>query len=85
MPRLLKETDEAGWTRRASDPTDKRTVLVHLTRDGSTCLKTYYWDYLEAIAAELRPEDHPEYDIMITAIDQAIEIIQRVTDTINDS
>lgn len=85
MTRLLNETDDAGWTERTSDPADKRTVLVHLTRDGSTCLKTYYWDYLDAIAEELRAEDHPEYDIMITAIDRALEIIQRVTNTINDN
>ena len=60
MTRLLRETEAAGWTTRSSAPTDKRTVLIHLTEAGSACLQTYYWDYLDAIAESLRPEEHPD-------------------------
>lgn len=85
MTRLLKETDAAGWTARASDPADKRTVLVRLTGAGADCLQEYHWAYLEAIAEKLRAEEHPDYDVMITAIDQAVEAIQQVTATINET
>jgi DNA-binding MarR family transcriptional regulator len=83
MTRLLKETDAAGWTAQASDPTDKRAALVRLTRAGSACLRTYYWDYLDAIAQRLQAEDHPEYDVMIAAIDRAVSAIEEATATIN--
>lgn len=85
MTRLLKETDAAGWTERSSTPGDKRTVLMRLTPSGTDCLKTYYWDYLEAIAQHLRPEDHPEYDVMITAIDQALAAIEQATHTLDNT
>lgn len=85
MTRLLRETDAAGWTDRSPDPADRRTVLVRLTKDGSACLRTYYWDYLDAIADRLRAEDHPEYDVMIQAIDQALAVIAEATDSVNES
>jgi DNA-binding MarR family transcriptional regulator len=85
MTRLLKETDAAGWTTKAADPADKRAVLVRLTKAGSACLKTYYWDYLEAIAQRLQPEAYPEYDVMITAIDLAVSAIEEATAAINNT
>jgi DNA-binding MarR family transcriptional regulator len=83
MTRLLKETEAVGWTTKASDTGDKRAVLVHLTKAGSACLKTYYWDYLAAIAQRLRAEEHPEYDVMIAAIEQAVNAIEEATAEIN--
>lgn len=85
MTRLLQETEAAGWTTRSSVPTDKRAVLIHLTEAGSDCLQTYYWNYLEAIAESLRPQEHPEYDAMITAIDQAVTTIEQVTALIEET
>lgn len=83
LTRLLKETDAAGWTERSSDPNDKRTVMIGLTERGRAGLQAYYWDYLTAIADDLRPEEHPEFDVMITAIHQAVEAIERVTAAID--
>lgn len=83
MTRLLKETDSAGWTTKGSDPADGRTVLVLLTDEGAACLQEYYWDYLNAIAEGLRAHEHPEYDVMIDAIGQAVDIIERVTGAID--
>lgn len=85
MTNLLKETEAAGWTARSSHPTDRRVVVVRLTEAGSTCLRQYYWGYLDAIAEELRPELHPEYDVMIATIDRAVKAIEEVTATINQS
>jgi len=83
MTRLLRETDAAGWTGRSSDPADKRTVLVRLTEEGSACLKAYYWSYLDAIGDGLRAEEHPEYDVMIQAIDRALDVIAEATASVN--
>jgi DNA-binding MarR family transcriptional regulator len=85
MTRLLQETEAAGWTTRSAVPPDKRTVLIRLTEAGTACLQTYYWDYLDAIAESLRPEEHPQYDAMIAAIDQAVATIQQVTATIDET
>ena len=41
--------------------------------------------YLDAIAESLRPEEHPQYDAMIAAIDQAVATIQQVTATIDET
>lgn len=57
-------------------------MLVHLTQSGAECLKSYYWDYLDKIQQRLRPEDHPEYDVMIAAIDQALAAVEQATDTV---
>jgi hypothetical protein len=57
--------------------------MIGLTARGRAGLQAYYWDYLIAIADELRPEEHPEFDVMITAIHQASEAIERVTATID--
>lgn len=85
MARLLKETDAAGWTDRASDPADKRVVLVRLTEAGSACLTKYYWGYLGAIAKALSPEQHPEYDVMISAIEHAVDAIEQATAAVNET
>ncbi len=79
--RLLKETEAAGWTGRTSDPADRRIVLVTLTDAGVRCLHRYDRTYAERLAAALRPEEHPEYDVMIAAIDQALGVISGVAET----
>ncbi|MET1087669.1 MAG: hypothetical protein ABWY04_11210 [Arthrobacter sp.] len=53
--------------------------MIGLTERGVTGLQEYYWAYLEAIADELRPEEHPEFDVKITAIHQVVDAIERVT------
>jgi hypothetical protein len=40
------------------------------------------WRHLEevlAIADDLQPEEHPEFGVMITAIHQVVDAIERVT------
>ncbi|WP_180357889.1 MarR family transcriptional regulator [Streptomyces sp. NP160] len=85
MTRLLRETDAAGWTDRSPDPDDKRIVLVRLTDEGVACLRRYHWDYLDALGDRLRAQDHPEYDVMIEAIDRAVAAIAEATASVNES
>lgn len=79
MTRLLNETDAAGWTERVGSSDDKRIVNVRLTPAGRVCLRTYHWDYLDAITTRLEPGDHPDYDVMIAAIDRAVAAIEAAT------
>lgn len=79
VARLLRETDTLGLTVRRPHATDGRTTLVRLTDAGVACHDEYHRAYLERFEAALDPARHPEYDVMIAALDRALSVLERVT------
>jgi hypothetical protein len=56
-----------------------------MTDSGHPAQRTK-WRHLEevlAIADDLQPEEHPEFDLMITSIHQVDDAIERVTAVID--
>ena len=76
VTRVLSRLEEEGLVERSADPTDGRSAVVRVTREGSALLKKLRSRKNAYLARRLRelPEDDVE------ALERAAEVLERLLD-----
>lgn len=49
---VIDNLEKSGWVKRQQDPSDRRSMLIHLTDDGEEFISSYFPQHLERIKEE---------------------------------
>jgi MarR family 2-MHQ and catechol resistance regulon transcriptional repressor len=49
---VIDNLEKVGWVRREPDPSDRRSLLIHLTRKGKKFIQSFFPEHLDRIKQE---------------------------------
>lgn len=49
---VIDNLEKSGWVERQQDPSDRRSMLIHLTEEGEEFISSYFPEHLERIKEE---------------------------------
>jgi len=59
---VIDNLEKSGWVERQQDPNDRRSMLIHLTKEGKSFISDYFPKHLDRIKSEFSVLSDEELD-----------------------
>ena len=63
---VIDNLEKSGWVERQQDPSDRRSMLIHLTDEGEEFISSYFPEHLERIKEEFNVLSDDELEQLST-------------------